>query len=45
MWTKSKGLFFAVFGLFFQNEISGKKCTKGKGYSLTFLLFWPLFQK
>jgi hypothetical protein len=42
---KVKAYFFAVFGLFFKNEISGKKCTKSKGYSLTFLLFLASFSK
>jgi hypothetical protein len=38
-------LLFAVFGLFFKNEISGEKWTKVKAIALLFCCFWPLFQK
>jgi hypothetical protein len=43
--VKAIALFFAVFGLFFKNEISGKKWRKSKGYSLTYLLFLASFSK
>jgi hypothetical protein len=42
---KAIALFFAVFGLFFKNEISGYKWTKSKGYSLTFFAVFGLFFK
>jgi hypothetical protein len=43
--VKDIALFYAVFDLFFKNEISGYKWTKSKGYSLTFLLFLASFSK
>jgi hypothetical protein len=43
--VKGTALFFADFGLFFKNGISGKKWTKSKGYSLTFFLFLASFSK
>jgi hypothetical protein len=43
--VKAKLYFFAVFGLFFKNEISGYEWTKSKGYSLNFLLFFASFSK
>jgi hypothetical protein len=43
--VKAIALLFPVFGLFFKNEISGKKWTKSKGYSLTYLLFLACFSK
>jgi hypothetical protein len=43
--VKAIALFFAVFGIFFKNEISGSNWTKSKGYNLTFLLFLASFSK
>jgi predicted RNA-binding protein YlqC (UPF0109 family) len=43
--VKAIALLFAVFGLFFKNEISGKNGRIVKAIALLFCCFWALFQK